>query len=249
VERHRLQERLFPDTDPRRGGNYFRQVVHKLRHATGVNLARSSQGHVRWPEELHVDSTDVRFERLLSGASRLQGRDRLDQLVATLALVEGPYLPESDLEWVEARRHELEVLIVEAAVDAAQVALALADFDRARWAATFAIGRDPYCEPAYCVRMRVEASRGSPNGVLAEYQRLTDALTELDVEPSRSTRTLVRELRGALPTPLVKFAARRQAGPGFCCAARFTGASTAVMRHSRSGSRRTGRAAGRARRR
>jgi LuxR family transcriptional regulator, maltose regulon positive regulatory protein len=197
VERHRLQERLFPDTDPRRGGNYFRQVVHKLRHATGVNLARSSQGHVRWPEELHVDSTDVRFERLLSGASRLQGRDRLDQLVATLGLVEGPYLPESELEWVEARRHELEVLIVEAAVDAAQVALTLADFDRARWAATFAIGRDPYCEPAYCVRMRVEASRGSPNGVLAEYQRLTDALTELDVEPSRSTRTLVRELRGA----------------------------------------------------
>jgi DNA-binding SARP family transcriptional activator len=197
VERHRLQERLFPDTDPRRGGNYFRQVVHKLRQATGVNLARSAQGQVRWPDEIHVDSTDLRFERLLAEAYALQGEARLERLESTLALVEGPYLPESELEWAEQRRYELEVLIVEAAVEAAQVALALGHPERARSAATFAITRDPFCESAYCVRMRVEAALGSPHAVLAEFQRLTAALTELGVEPAHSTRALVRELRGA----------------------------------------------------
>lgn len=196
VERHRLQERLFPDADPRRGGNYFRQVVHKLRRATGVNLARTPHGHVRWADGLYVDSTDLRFERMISEAYRLRGEERLERIEATLALVEGPYLPESELEWAEERRHELEVMIVNAAVDAAEVALELGHLERARQAATFAINRDPFCESAYCVRMRVEGALGSPHAVLAEYQRLATALAELGVEPTPATRRLVSELRG-----------------------------------------------------
>ena len=196
VERHRLQEKLFPDADPRRGGNYFRQVVYKLRQATGVNLARSALGHVRWAEDLHVDSTDLRFERMLNDAYGMQGVERLEHLESTLAIVEGPYLPESELEWAEERRHELEVKVVDAALKAAQTALALGLHERARQAASFAINRDPFCESAYCVRMRVEAALGSPHAVLAEFQRLTAALAELGVEPAPATRQLVRELRG-----------------------------------------------------
>lgn len=196
VDRHRLQERLFPDADPRRGGNYFRQVVHKLRQATGVNLARTAQGHVRWADGLYVDSTDLRFERMIREAYGLRGEERLDRIESTLALVEGPYLPDSDLEWAEERRHELEVMIVNAAVDAAEEALALGMLDRAKKAASFAINRDPFCESAYRVRMRVEGALGSPHAVLAEFQRLTSALAELGVEPTPSTVRLVRELRG-----------------------------------------------------
>ncbi|GAA4513380.1 MULTISPECIES: BTAD domain-containing putative transcriptional regulator [Nonomuraea] len=195
VERHRLQERLFPDADPRRGGNYFRQVVHKLRQATGVNLSRTAHGHVRWADGLYVDSTDLRFERMIGEAYRLRGEERLDCIESTLEMVEGPYLPESELEWAEERRHELEVMIVNAAVDAAQVAVSLGYLERARQAATFAINRDPFCESAYCVRMRVEGALGSPHAVLAEFQRLTTALAELGVEPTPATRQLVRELR------------------------------------------------------
>ncbi|MDA0637744.1 BTAD domain-containing putative transcriptional regulator, partial [Nonomuraea sp. MCN248] len=196
VERHRLQERLFPDADPRRGGNYFRQVVHKLRQATGVNLSRTAHGHVRWADGLYVDSTDLRFERMIGDACRLSGEERLDRIESTLELVEGPYLPESELEWAEERRHELEVMIVNAAVDAAEVAFSLGHVERAKHLASLAINRDPFCESAYCVRMRVEGALGSPHAVLAEFQRLTTALAELGVEPTPATRHLVRELRG-----------------------------------------------------
>lgn len=196
VERHRLQERLFPDADPRRGGNYFRQVVHKLRQATGVNLARTALGHVCWADGLYVDSTDLRFERMIREAYGLQGEERLDRIESTLSIVQGPYLPESELEWAEERRNELEVMIVDAALEGAQLALSLGFMERAKKAASFAISRDPFCESAYCVRMRVEGALGSSHAVLAEYQRLTAALTELGVEPAQSTRQLVRELRG-----------------------------------------------------
>ena len=196
VERNRLQERLFPDGDPRRGGNYFRQVVHKLRQATGVSLSRSAQGLVRWPGEVHVDCTDLRFERLVAEAAELTGDERLEKLESTLALVEGVYLPDSELEWAEQRRHELEVLIVDTALDAARLAFELGHTRRARDAAGFAIDRDPFCEAAYCVRMKVEASLGANHAVLTEFHRLSEALAELGVAPAPSTRELMQTLRG-----------------------------------------------------
>jgi hypothetical protein len=64
VERKRLQARLFPDTDQRHGGNYYRQIVHKLRLSTGISLDRSSSGLIRWPAGWLIDSSDLRFERL-----------------------------------------------------------------------------------------------------------------------------------------------------------------------------------------
>jgi ATP/maltotriose-dependent transcriptional regulator MalT/DNA-binding SARP family transcriptional activator len=197
VERHRLQERLFPDADLRRGGNYFRQVVHKLRQSTGLSLARSSDGMVRFPDDVLVDSTDRRFERLLAEADGLAGTARLDRLTAAMALVEGAYLAESDLDWAETRRYELEVLATKAAADASELAIELGEFELARHHAEMAIARDPFCEAAYCILLRVEGTVGSSHTMLAVYQRLTDALQELDVEPAASTRELLNSLRNA----------------------------------------------------
>ncbi|GAA1850276.1 hypothetical protein GCM10009836_32600 [Pseudonocardia ailaonensis] len=195
VDRQRLQDRIFPETDPRRGGNYFRQVVHKLRRATGFSLARTADGLVRWPDEVRVDSTDLRFQRLLGEAGRLPDDERLDKLEDLLALAIGPYLVDSDLEWAEQRRHELEIRVVEAAVDAAGLGLRIGRPERARAAATLAIARDPYCEEAYRVRMQVEAQLNSPHAVLGEFQRLVAALGEIGVEPAPTTRRLLAELR------------------------------------------------------
>ena len=40
IDRFELQRRLFPEADQRSGGNHFRQIAHKLRHTTNVNLER-----------------------------------------------------------------------------------------------------------------------------------------------------------------------------------------------------------------
>jgi LuxR family transcriptional regulator, maltose regulon positive regulatory protein len=195
VERQRLQDRIFPETDPRRGGNYFRQVVHKLRRATGFSLDRTADGLVRWPAAVRVDSTDLRFDRLLGEAAGLPDAERLARLEDLLSLATGPYLVDSDLEWAEQRRHELEIRVVEASIDAAGLALRIGRPERARQAASFAISRDPYCEEAYRVRMQVEAMLNAPHAVLGEFQRLTAALGEIGVEPAPTTRRLLQQLR------------------------------------------------------
>jgi DNA-binding SARP family transcriptional activator len=196
VDRNRLQEALFPDADQRRGGNYFRQVVHKLRQATGFGLARSAKGLVCWPSEVHVDAMDVRFERALNEAATLGGRDKLHRLQQAVDLATGPYLRESELEWAEARRFELEVKLVAARVEAAELALELADAESARALAESAIAADPFSEPAYRVLMSVEAAMGPPGAVLTVYQRLCESLNELEVEPAAATKRLVNDLRG-----------------------------------------------------
>ena len=84
IERELLQRRLFPDADPRRSGNYFRQVVHKLRKITGVSLSRTNDGLVRWPECVHVETTDGRVEELVSRAQASEGPERLSMLVEAL---------------------------------------------------------------------------------------------------------------------------------------------------------------------
>jgi DNA-binding SARP family transcriptional activator len=197
VDRNRLQEALFPDADQRRGGNYFRQVVHKLRQATGFGLARSAKGLVCWPPEVHVDALDVRVERALREAGSLAGRERLDRLRQAVSLATGPYLRDSELEWAEARRFELEVRLGAARVEAAELALELADADVARELAEGAIAADPFSEPAYRVLMSVEAAVGPPGAVLTVYQRLCESLDELEVEPAAATKRLVNELRSA----------------------------------------------------
>lgn len=197
IDRQRLQEQLFPDADQRRGGNYFRQVVHKLRQLTGIGLTRTSQGFVRWPDDVRVDTTDLRFERLLHGAGSLVGRDRFNALLAASDLVAGPYLAESELEWVVARRFELDVLAAEASAEAAELALELNDTANARALAERTIAANPYSETAYRVLMQVEAISGPTGGVLTMYQRLCASLGELGVTPTAATEKLLRELRGS----------------------------------------------------
>jgi LuxR family maltose regulon positive regulatory protein len=194
LARESVQRRLFPDADPRRGGNYFRQVVHKLRQLTGVGLARTADGLVRWPDDVHVETTDLRLEQLVARARREPPPERLRSFMAALQLMSGPFLRDSDLEWAESRRIELDVLRSELGLESADLALALGDHDLARTLASEVIASDPYVEPAYRVLMSAEAF-GSPTTALATYQRLCSALEKLGAEPSPETEDLLREIR------------------------------------------------------
>lgn len=194
IDRADLQSRLFPLTDQRRGGNYYRQVVHKLRQVTGIGLERGDDGLVRWANGVQVVTTDGRIESLLAQAMDLTGADRLDTLCAALTLFTGTFLAGSELDWAEARRAELEIKRSAVSLDAGQLALELGDAARARGIALGAISADPYLEPAYQILMTAEARTGSTN-VLGVYQRLVAALDQLGVRPDPRSEALLEELR------------------------------------------------------
>ena len=191
VTRDDVQLHLFPDTDHRRAGNHFRQVVHQLRKASGLTLQRLPGARVAWSASVRADATDLRFERLLSEAWATAGEERLGRLKSALSLVVGPYLAASDLEWVAARRYELQVLEEEAALEAARLSLELHDHDGAREFAEAVVSHDPYSEAAYRILIEVEAAVGSETAGLAAYRRAVEAMREIGLEPDGTTRGLL----------------------------------------------------------
>jgi DNA-binding SARP family transcriptional activator len=198
IDRGRLQLTLFPDADRRRAGNYLRQVVHKLRQVTSVELDRDSNGRIGWPTDLWIDTTDLRIERLVASSQRVFGADRLRRLEEAVELATGPYLADSALEWIEARRFELEVTVAAAAQEACLLAWELGEFFRARTLAMKTLELDPYCEAAFRVLLRVEATVGTPTAATTVIRRLGAALNELVVGPEPATLDLLREVSPGL---------------------------------------------------
>lgn len=195
IDRSKLQLALFPEADRRRAGNYLRQVVHKLRQVTSVELDRDSDGRIGWPAELWIDTTDLRVERLVAASQRVFGADRLRRLEEALELATGPYLADSALEWIEARRFELDVTIGAAAQEACQLACDLGELFRARELAKRTLELDPYCDAAFRVLLKVEATIGTPSAAAGVFRRLCGALEDLGVAPDAATVELVRQMR------------------------------------------------------
>ena len=189
VRRDDVQARVFPDSDQRHGSNYFRQVTHQLRKATGLTFQRSDS-FIDWSADVVVDSYDARFERMVIEARAVGGEERLKRLRKALDLVTGPYLPTSELEWVADRSFRLEVLQEDAELELAELAIGLADFPTAASFAEKILAKNPSNPAAYKMLLEVEISSGTRSGALAVYQRAREALdgTGLSLGPDVTAR-------------------------------------------------------------
>lgn len=174
---------LFPESDQRRGGNHFRQVVHQLRKMTGLTLVRLPSGHVTWSEELDVVSKDVMFERAVAESRSLAGEARLQRLRDAFPLVTGPFLPASDLEWVTSRRFALDLLLEECEAEAAELSAEIGDHCFARQCAESILARDPFSDAAYRVLLGVELAAGTESAALGVYRRALVARQEIRLGP------------------------------------------------------------------
>ena len=191
IDRFELQRRLFPEADQRNGGNHFRQIIHKLRHATGVNIERKGN-LILLPSSLAFHANDIESERILDSASACTGPDRLARLEAGLALTCGPYLEGSSLAWVEERRNHLDLVYEEARLELARQYIDLGEPESARALCETVLATNMYSDPSYRILVEIERKVGSESSVLAMYRRATEALTELGLQPGDARRLLQR---------------------------------------------------------
>jgi DNA-binding SARP family transcriptional activator len=195
IDRFELQRRLFPEADQRSGGNHFRQIAHKLRHTTNVNLERKGN-LILLPTPLAFTANDIESERILGSASALSGQERRARLEAGLALACGPYLEGSSLPWVEERRNYLDLVYEEARLELATLYLELGEPDAAREVCETVLETNRYSDPSYRILVGIERKVGSESSVLAIYRRATEALTELGLRPGDARRLLQRGMPG-----------------------------------------------------
>ena len=114
----------------------------------------------------------------------MRGPGRLAPLLAALHVADqGTYLPSIDSAWAEERRQRLDELMRSARLDAAEAAYSGADYHLAGHLADQVVAADPYREGAWRLQMRLAATLGDADRVIAAYRACERALGELGTTP------------------------------------------------------------------
>jgi TolB-like protein/DNA-binding SARP family transcriptional activator len=172
----------------------LRQALTRLRRILGEEVLISAGETVSLQPGV-IMSDVARFEALLSNGSR-------DAVNHAVGLYRGPLMAdvviveEAWTEWLEAQRHRLEGLALDAMVTLGEQELEAGNHAPALSAANRAIATSGLREDAHRLVMRVLAAGGRRADALKHYENFAALLKrELAVEPDPTTRAISAELR------------------------------------------------------
>ncbi|MGH9209120.1 MAG: BTAD domain-containing putative transcriptional regulator [Acidimicrobiales bacterium] len=208
--RSRIIGALWPDLDERAAGNNLAVTLSRLlrllepwRDSRDPSyLVRLDGQAVRLAagEHLRIDVDEFDDHRAAAAQAEEDGAPSLalDHHLAAVALYRGDlYADVGDGEWISLPREHYRTRFVSSAVRAGQLLLAQGDTDRAEAVAHRALEVDTRAEEAYGVLVGAALARRDRSGAQRLLVRCMEALAELGVEPSESTRQLHRRLIGA----------------------------------------------------
>lgn len=178
IERGHLQEQLFPDQDTARSGNHLRQIIHQFRATTGFAVERRGDLVMASPD-IHIATSDARFEALVELASCAVPPVRRQRLQEALDLVKGEYLEASGSAWVEMRRTELDILYEDSLHEMMQIELGEANYLRVRELGAQILGRNPYSESAFRILLSVERAVGTEASWTRIYRKAVESMGQL----------------------------------------------------------------------
>ncbi|HYF24377.1 MAG TPA: BTAD domain-containing putative transcriptional regulator [Baekduia sp.] len=197
VGREELLDALFDGRSDDSTRAHLRQAMQGLRQALpGDESVRTGKGGWQLADDLRIVTDSGALEAGLQQAARLQGEERLEATLTALALFEqGEYLPGPRSAWAEQRAEALAALVDGARLEAAELAYAAGRMDTAAELCQAVLERDPFREVAWRLQMRIASAVGDDDGVIRGYQACERALAATGASPSRTTRSLLDELR------------------------------------------------------
>lgn len=196
VVRKDLLNDLFEGRADESARAYVRQAVNKLRRELPPDVPLvADAGDVRW-EGGGLTTESLEAASALQQAAELQGRQRVDAVLAALAPFErGEYLPQARSEWADERREELGRIAVEARLGAAEAAFSTGDLAIAEELVRQVLLDDPLREGAWRLSMRLAAAMGNDDRVISEFRHCEERFAEVGISPAESTRHLLEQLR------------------------------------------------------
>jgi len=190
-------------------GQRVRAALTRLRHAVGATPDGEPLVPRRGPGDHTLElspavSTDLdRAFGNLEAARRLAGDERLDRLLAALALIRGAPFQDLAVSWAADLEHEATARLQDAALEAASALLEAGRADEAEHAVQQGLKLCDPCEPLYVMWARIEHARGRPDRISRLWTRLRqrygdDADDTLDVPvlPMADTQRAFAALAG-----------------------------------------------------
>jgi DNA-binding SARP family transcriptional activator/tetratricopeptide (TPR) repeat protein len=194
--RAELLNALFAGRADLSSRSYLRQAVNRLREVLPDPGLLFTEGDDVWLEGADVSSDSQRLVYALAAAGELPGDQQRETLRDALAIADrGSFLEGVSSEWALLRRRELDDLVTDARLLAAEAAIEAGDYRHADELALLVLGSDPYRESAWHLRMRVLNALGRADALVATYRACEQALAEAGLTPAPATRRLLDQLR------------------------------------------------------
>lgn len=199
ASRDALLRALFGARQDASSASYLRQAIRWLREVLpdeGRGIIEVAGGTVRLVGRAMISTESEQFERLVTRAAVLRGRDRYSVLLRALAIPEaGQYFSGVRAPWAEDRRQELDAAILDAKCAVAELAFEHGDYQQAVALVDVVLRDDPYRESIWRLSMRLADAVGDADGVIGAYRRCERALGELGTNPCPTTSRLLDDLR------------------------------------------------------
>lgn len=196
ASRSELLEALFDGRADLSSRSYLRQSINRLREVLPAEGLLHNEGEDVWLEPGEFSSDSQRLAYALTAAGELPGDQQLEALRKALEIADrGLFLEGVTSEWAILRRRELDALVTDARLLAAEAAAAAGDYRQAEEMAQMVLTVDPFRESAWQTRMQVCNALGDSDALLATYRGCEDALREAGLTPSPATRRLLEQLR------------------------------------------------------
>ena len=197
VSKDRLADMLWEGQPPRDYMATLESYVSVLRGKLQPGALRGESVIVTGPGTYTLDRTraslDVDdFDRLVCESVELPASDRVAMLTDALDLVRGPLLcHELYGSWAQSARALYDERVVGVLVSAAELSMAIEDFDTAGRMSARALRLDPLSEAACQLSLRAHWSAGRKAQALQVYENFRREMrAELGIEPGEMTRTL-----------------------------------------------------------
>jgi ATP/maltotriose-dependent transcriptional regulator MalT len=176
--------------------SYLRQALYRLREVLPEALAPRADGNrilLPAPEEVTCDSLTV--DALLDQGALLHAEEKLNALRAALELAAaGPFLADSESEWIIERRQELTGRISAAQLSAAELAYQLGRFLETDDLIEAVLREDEYQEEAWRLSILTANAFGDSQALLRRYRRYLSVMEQIGVGPSPDVVELFHRL-------------------------------------------------------
>jgi len=196
LTKEEIGEALWPEFDPAQLKLYFKNNLYRLRRALGEKVILFEENLYRFN---HYIDYEYDVEDFITHQAQARGTENLQEKIlhlrAATQVRNGLYLQDLDGTWVLPERQHLENAWQESMQDLAESERRAGDLKAAIQTCQEALKVDTCAEDLHCLAMQIHFERGDRLAVIWQYQECCRALkTELNVEPSETTRTLYNRL-------------------------------------------------------
>jgi DNA-binding SARP family transcriptional activator len=194
VTRSEICHAFWPELDMDQAVNVFHVTKRRLHKAFDMDVLVHDEGYYQINPELVIHFDALNFTTALVAARTDDSPKRMDSWQRAIDLYRGPFLQGHSDNWIENRRYDFRVGLLEALTSMAQIRLGQDRPEQALSLFQRALGEDNLREDIHREVMQLLGRMGRRSEVAAHYQRLMDELKKQGRQAEPETSALYAKI-------------------------------------------------------